>query len=315
MSVQDFNNTLFELTDEMMALINPSVVMTAGYTVFKNMYAANPEDDLALQAFWKVAHDKETMIRNKDLEAMADVLREIVPMPGMVDDVWKCLSEENLSIVGDYINVLYDQASSLSMNLEKKEESASTTTMYSMYNDIWKDFLRLLEQHCSFNENDRVNLKEAREKMDTVIKTKGPSTSIIFGVLFPALEPVLPRHQHLSSEADIIRLCLPPNDVPRILKESQKALKDVLFPFHKKVLMSDLLASISKCRDKEVVEKLGTYWHYIRLLTVCVKECPPQILGMMNQMVALFHQSPAGSSVTEVVQDVFRRDDPAVLTK
>lgn len=316
-TVKDFNDTLFELTDEMMGLINPSGIMTTAYNVFKNMYASNPENDVALKAFWNVAQDKEDMIRTKDVKAMADVLRELVPMPGMIDEVWKALSDENRSIVGDYIIVLYDQAKCLNLSVvndNKEEESGNTTTMYSMYNDIWKEFLLLLEE-CQVDDDEKKQLvKDARVKMESVIDTKGSANTMIFGVLFPSMESVLPRQQHITCEADIVRLCLPPQNVPRILQESKKALNDVLFPFNKKLPFSDMMDMILTSNDDAVIEKLGTYWHYIRLFTVCVKECPPQILGMMNQMVALFNHSPALSALTDVVPG-FLRDDPAVLTK
>lgn len=309
-TVQEFNDTLFELTDEMMGIINPSTLMTTAYSVFKNMYASNPHNTMAVDAFWDVAKDNETMIRQKDLGAMADVLRGVIPMPGMVDDVWKALSDENRCIVGDYIVVLYDQASTLKKNSpptpENEKEEKTSTTMYSMYNDIWKDFLLHLETSC-YDTDKKAMVKEAREKLARVLETKGVSTTMVFGILFPSLKPVLPRtHQTIKNEADIIRMCLPPHDTRTLLETNKKQFKDAKFPLNQKVPFSDLL-DIILTSEESVQEKLGTYWHYIRLFSVCVNECPPQILGMMNQMAAFFNQGSA--------PDLFLRDDPAVLTK
>lgn len=305
--VCDFNSTLFELTDEMMALIKPSAVMTTGYAVFKNMYTSNPENDMALKAFWEVAKENKELIEKNDLAAIADVLRGILPVPGMVDDVWNSLSEENRSIVADYIRVLYDQACAIGVDEEQKEESGSTATMYSMYNDIWRDFLLLLETSCRDNDPLRDLLADSRAKLDTVISTKGDSTEMVFAVIFPCMQPILPQDS-IQNEADIVRLCLPPSDTTTKLKQDRKALRDVGFPFNRKLPFSDLLGLIVRSVEHE--EKLALFWHYIKLFTVCVNECPPEILGMMNQFVAFFHHDQRPDAPKR-----FLRNVPALLTK
>lgn len=304
MTIKDFNTTLFELTDEMMTLIKPSTVMTTGYTVFKSMYASNPENDMAVKAFWEVAKDNKELIEKNDMGAMADVLRGIVPVPGMVDDVWHALSEENRGIVADYIRVLYDQAKALELP-EIKEESSSTT-MYSMYNDIWRDFLVLVSQHCSDVDGKKQKVDDAIAKMDAVLAVKGRSTDMLFAVLSPCMQKILPGNI-MKNEADILRLCMPPSNCQPITKSDQKAMRKVAFPFHRELPFSDLLGVIVSSKQ----EKLAMFWHYIKLFTVCVKECPPEIVGMMNQFVGFFHhhESP------DTEEDRLRRDAPAVLTK
>ena len=303
-SVKEFNDTLFELTDEMLTIIKPSTVMTTAYAVFKNMYTANSENEMALNGFWDVAKDNKDVIMSHDVSAMADVLRSLIPMPGLVDDVLNALSDENRGIVADYVSVLYDQAAAIKANAVEsptKEESGSTT-MYSMYNDIWKDFLVLLESNCA----DAVTkglLTEAREKLESLLEAKGPTTEIIFAVLYPSLEKVLPAHS-IASEADIIRLCMPPSDVLVTVKRNIKSLHNVLFPFNRKLPFSALLETVVHGKDRE---KLGTFWHYIKLFTLCVNDCPPEILGMMNQMVTFFNQ--------ESTANFLLREAPAVFTK
>lgn len=81
---------------------------------------------------------------------MADVLRPLIPAPGLVDDVLDKLSEENRGIVGDYLVVLFDQAKSI-MTSESHHANASAVAeekqetdngvVYSMYNDTWQEFL------------------------------------------------------------------------------------------------------------------------------------------------------------------------------
>lgn len=303
-SVKEFNDTLFELTDEMLTIIKPSTVMTTAYTVFKNMYTANSDNEMALNGFWDVAKDNKDVIMSHDVTAMADVLRSLIPMPGLVDDVLNALSDENRGIVADYIGVLYDQASAIKANAVEsptKEESGSTT-MYSMYNDIWKDFLVLLESNCA-DTGTKGLLTEAREKLESVLEAKGPTTEIIFAVLYPSLKSVLPAHS-ITNEADIIRLCMPPSDVLVTVKRNVKSLHNVLFPFNRKLPFSDLLETVVHGKDRE---KLGTFWHYIKLFTLCVNDCPPEILGMMNQMVAFFNQESTANFLLREVPEVFTK--------
>jgi len=309
MAVSDFNSTLFDLTDEMMAIINPPAVMGTAYTVFKNMYAANPENDMAVKAFWEVAKENKEMIAKHDVSAMADVLRSLIPMPGMVDDVMKALSDENRDIVADYVSVLYEQAAAIQANLPDVEdkETRTATSMYSMYNEIWRDFLLLLESNCEEGDRKR-RIVAAREKLQSVLDAKGADTEMVFAVLHASMKAVLPK-QAISPNADILRLCLPPSDVAGTIKKNAKLLKKVIFPFNRDLPFSDLLETAldalkSKSKDGE---KLGAFWHYICLFTVCVHECPPEIQGMMNSMVSFFNQESSA--------DFLLRAAPAVLTK
>jgi hypothetical protein len=309
MAVSDFNSTLFDLTDEMMAIINPPAVMGTAYTVFKNMYAANPENDMAVKAFWEVAKENKEMIAKHDVSAMADVLRSLIPMPGMVDDVMKALSDENRDIVADYVSVLYEQAAAIQANLPDVEdkETRTATSMYSMYNEIWRDFLLLLESNCEEGDRKR-RIVAAREKLQSVLDAKGADTEMVFAVLHASMKAVLPK-QAISPNADILRLCLPPSDVAGTIKKNAKLLKKVIFPFNRDLPFSDLLETAldalkSKSKDGE---KLGAFWHYIKLFTVCVHECPPEIQGMMNNMVSFFNQESSA--------DFLLRAAPAVLTK
>ena len=303
-SVKEFNSTLFDLTDEMLAIIKPSTMMTTAYAVFKNMYAANPENDMALNAFWDVAKDNAEMIAGHDVTAMADVLRSLIPMPGLVDDVLDALSDENRWIVADYISVLYEQASAIKAHAVESpmKEESSSTTMYSMYNDIWKDFLLLLESNC-VDADKKCRLTDAREKLESVLATKGPSTDMVFAVLYPSLKAILPK-QAITQEVDILRLCMPPSDVAVTVKQNMHVLDKVAFPFNRNLPFSDLLATVLRGEDRD---KLGTFWHYIKLFTVCVHDCPPEIVGMMNQMVTFFNQDSTANFLL--------RAAPAVLTK
>ena len=306
-TVKDFNSTLYNLTDELMAIIRPSTVMSTAYTVFKNMYAANPENDMAVKAFWEVAKANKEMILKHDVNAMADVLRSLIPMPGMVDDAMKALSDENREIVADYVSVLYEQAAEIQANVTEDGTKKEETSMYSLYNAIWRDFLLLLETNCEEGDRKR-GLVAAREKLESVLDAKGADTEIVFAVLHSAMKTVLPK-QAITPDADILRLCLPPSDVGATMKKNAKYLRKVMFPFHREMPFSDLLetaldASKDKAKDGE---KLGAFWHYLKLFTVCVHECPPEIVGMMNNMVSFFNQESSA--------DFLLRAAPAVLTK
>jgi len=310
MSVKDFNRTLFDLTDEMVAIIKPSAAIGTAYKVFKNMYTANPENDMALNAFWEVAKDKSEMIASHDVTAMADVLRSLIPMPGMVDEAMEALSDENREIVVDYVSVLYDQAAAFQSSRELEDtdtkETRTATNMYSMYNEIWHNFLLLLES----SEKDDVKklaLSAAREKMETVFAAKGGDTDMVYAVLYSSMKAALPK-QAITPDADILKLCLPPSDMGATIQKNAKTLKHVMFPFNKNLPFSDLLHTALKAikSKEEHGEKLGMFWHYIKLFTVCVHECPPEIVGMMNNMVTFFNQ---GSNA-----DGFLRAAPAVLT-
>lgn len=296
MSASEFNETLFQLVDEMMGIVDPSPVIKTAYAVFKG---SNTDSCVALDAFWDLAKDEENgrMIAAKDLKAMADVLRGVVPIPGMVDDVWERLSEDNREVVGEYISVLYEIAAKVKSNdpvgatgnagddgtsLPIKE--AKDATLYGMYNSIWKDFLMLLQ-----HEHGKA-LDEAVLKLDHVMTTKGPSNTMVYGVLLPAMELVLPR-QRFESEADIVTLCLPPHNAAALVKKDVNKLDGMLFPFDRKVPFSNMLRLLLDTPDKATRERLGTYWHYLKLFTVCLKECPPEAMGMMDYVVKLVQGS------------------------
>ena len=278
--IKDFNDTLFELTDEMLAIIQPSAVMTTAYGVFKNLYANDPENDVAVNAFWEVAKDNAELIQKKDVQAMADVLRSVIPMPGMVDEVWEALSEENRGVVGDYVLVLYEQAADIQSTrvvVGKEDKERKDTTVYSMYNRIWSEFLLLLES------KDPGTVSDARAKFEHVLSTKGSSSDMPFHVLLPCLELVIPKNA-IENEADVVKLCLPPGDAVGTMKDDCQRLEGILFPFDRKVPFSQLL-------NASKVEKVAMYWHYIKLFTVCIHECPPEVVGMMDQMVSMFFRN------------------------
>ena len=310
MTVSDFNNTLFSLKDELISIIKPSAVMGTAYTVFKNMYASNPENDMAYKAFWEVARDKAEMIAGHDVNAMADVLRSLIPMPGVVDGAMKALSDENREIVADYVSVLYEQAAAITAargEVDPEDTKEERTGVYSLYNGLWSDFLLVLESNAEEGVK-KSGIVAAREKLDAVLDAKGSDTEMVFAVLYASMKTVLPK-QAITPDADILRLCLPPSDVAATMKKNVKSLKKVMFPFNKNILFSDLLEvalHALKCKGKDA-EKLGTFWHYIKLFTVCVHECPPEITGMMNNMVQFLNQ--------ESNADLLLRAAPAVLTK
>lgn len=333
MSVSEFNNTLFELTDEMVKTVEPSAIMMTAYSVFKQTLAADPNNALALDAFWDIAKDQGEMIRGKDVNAMADVLRSIIPMPGMVDDVLGKLSEENRGIVGDYVAVLYDQASAIkssggnsestSLPADSKEaalpivpppKEESDATVYLMYNDVWKEFLVLALQASKATKAKakgptgevRGQLQQALDKLTYVLGEKGSATSMVFGVLAPCLSPVLPKG--LADDTDILGLCMPPSQPIPALEKDMAALGTTAFPFCREMPFSAMLDTVKKCSDKETRTKVATYWHYIKLLTLCLQECPPEVAGMMNQIAAMFRQDP-GRGMR------FLREQTAVLTK
>lgn len=288
-SLKDFNDTLFELTDEMLTIINPSPVMTTAYGVFKNMYTANPDNDVAVRAFWDVAKDNAELIQKKDVQAMANVLRNVLPMPDLVDEVWNALSDENRAVVGDYVRVLYDQAADIvgtspTSGLGGFRKERKDTTIYSMYNRMWRDFLLLLQSIAP----DKVS--DGRDKLEYVLHGKGPSTDMPFCVLMPCLELVLPK-QAIANEADIVKLCLPPSDAVGTLRRDADALRGLVFPFDRTMPFSELLGvAVDPQVPKDKQERAAMFWHYIKLLTVCVQECPSEVVGMMNNMVGLFFQ-------------------------
>lgn len=284
MSCTEFNDTLFQLVDEMMGIVDASPVLKTAYAVFKG---ANTDSSVALDAFWDVAKDNAELVRTNDLKAMSDVLRELVPLPGLVDDVWDRLSEENRAVVGEYIAELYEIAAkvkkaaavgtAVGTAVVNETKEGNDATLYSMYNSMWKDFLVLLQAYVEV-------LREAVDKVDEAIAKKGPSTTMVYAVVWPAMELVIPRQQ-FESEADILKLCLPPSNAAGMVKKDVKKMEGALFPFDRNVPFSRMLQGLLDVDDKEVRERLATYWHYIKLFSVCLKECPPEAMGMMNSMV------------------------------
>jgi hypothetical protein len=279
MSYSEFNDTLFQLMDEMMGIVDASPVLKTAYAVFKG---TNTDSSVALDAFWDVAKDNAELVHTSDLKAMSGVLRDIVPLPGMVDDVWEKLSEDNREIVGEYISALFEIAAKVKATEGTSESEAVTkegkdATLYSMYNSMWKDFLVLLQKFTPV-------LSEAVEKINAAMSKKGPSTTMVYAVMWPAMELVLPRQQ-FESEKDILMLCLPPSNAAGLVRKDLKKMEGALFPFDRKVPFSEILEGVLQLDDKALQERLSTYWHYIKLFTVCLKECPPEAMGMMNTMV------------------------------
>ena len=278
MSCLEFNETLFQLVDEMMGIVDASPVLKTAYAVFKG---ANTDSSVALDAFWDVAKDNVELVANNDVSAMSDVLKEIVPLPGIVDDVWGKLSEENRAIVGEYVAELYSIATQVKAKAQAQAKpdtkEGNDATLYSMYNSMWKDFLVLLMTSVPA-------IDEALAKVDAAIAKKGPSTTMVYAVMWPAMELVIPRQQ-FESEADILKLCLPPTNAAGLVRKDVKKMGDALFPFDRKVPFSTILQGLLDVDDTAVQERLATYWHYIKLFTVCLKECPPEAMGMMNGMV------------------------------
>ena len=313
-----FNTTLFELTDELIDTIQPSMLVTTAYGVFKQMVSKDPDTNVALTAFWEVAQGREDMIRGKDVSAMADVLRPLIPAPGLVDDVLNKLSEENRGIVGDYLVVLFDQAKSImtsdshhadaSAVAEVKQET-DNGVVYSMYNDTWQEFL--LHVINAISENDRSaaatkrSLQQGLDKLSFVLREKGAHTSMVYAVLFPQLEKVLPGG--VGEGTDIVKLCMPPTNPVQTLKRDMKVLGTNPFPFERDMQMSTILSTLCDCRHGDTRNRLATYWHYLKLLTMCLRECPPEMVGVMSQVASLFRHDSDDAR--------FLRDKMAVLTR
>lgn len=283
MSVVEFNSTLFDLIDEMMGIVDPSPVIQASYAMFKS---SNPDTTVAVDAFWEVAKDRKAMIQAKDLEAMADVLRGVVPLPGMVDDVWEALSDDNRGIVSDYITVLFDLAEAVKANETSGDvKEAKDATLYSMYNTILHDFLKLLQ-----NAGDQ-SIKKGLEKFESVMDAKGASNTMVYAVMLPVMELVLPKHSAFTSEAAILKICLPPSNPVALARKDVVKIGDALFPFDRSLPFSTILGSIASIEDEACREKVATYWHYLKLFTLCIKECPPEAMAMMNGVVRMVHGS------------------------
>ncbi len=315
--VKEFNATLFELTDEMMGLINPSPLMKTGFSVFKTMHAANAENDVAVRAFWDIAKDNQELIKKKDLQAMVTVLQGVIPIPGVVDDVWNALSDENRDIVGEYIVVLNDHASAFAETATPVEtKETGNVTMYRMYNNIWKDFIVSLTAACQDAEK-RALLEDACDKFQEVLQAKGVDTDMVFGVVFPSLEGVL-SPLTLNNEMAVFTMCMPPTCPTTMVQRDAKRLKEVLFPFNRKLSFPDLLA------DAASHPQLGTYWHYIKLFSTCIHQCPPEVVAIMNKMATLFESSMGTQQSPQMQQQphdetqhqlAFLRDEQDVLTK
>jgi hypothetical protein len=312
-SIAQFNATLFELTDEMMSTIKPSAMMSAGYAVFKNMYASTPDTDVVLLAFWEVAKDNRELIHARDTEAMVAVLRNVIPIPGVVDELWGMLSDENRKVVGDYVYVLYGMAAELqgpgtapppdpaAAEAPAPAAAASADGMHKMYNGVWLEFLGLLKEQDP-------KLGEGATKLAQLLRVKGEASSAVYGVLLPVMEGVLPR---MAQESDMVALCLPPASADKALAKDAGQLGGKPFPFDRSVDMATLLRSIQTATPAVAKERLSTYWHYLKLFTVCVKECPPEVVAMMSQMAAVFSQAPpSAESATRLL-----REEHAVLTK
>jgi len=55
MSVKEFNRTLFDLTDDMMAILKASAAIGTAHKVFKNMYMANSQNESSIMVALSIA--------------------------------------------------------------------------------------------------------------------------------------------------------------------------------------------------------------------------------------------------------------------
>ena len=281
-ALREFNRTVFDLLTDMKTCLPSSRELGLAHVLYGSMVKASPGNPVVLDMYWKFASEHKEAILNKDWDLIRQALSTLCPQPEIVDSIWNSLSHENREVVAEYVQQLYDQAASIKGADTDNVESGTTESgqnpspaICHVYNKMWVDLLTDIVQSSPQDQAVIQSLGKMQEFLD---KTSKRRVDGVYRIFHPLLSGVLPTE---PDETALLGMLQPPTDIEASMDVDVGLLSGVAFPFHRDTSMGHILTSI-KSAPMPAKRRLSIYWHYIKVMTCVMAQCPPEVMQVMN---------------------------------
>lgn len=257
-SVSEFNETLLQLVNEMKKALPQSTELETLYSLLSTLFSTNKENTLVYSTFCK--HAKE----NRDGGDMVEFFKQIIPLPHLVDNVWPRLTDENRKVVIEYVTHLLETVHDEETNIAPESSQA----IFMIYNTTWKDLLTLL------------GFQEITDKIQRLLDVKGADSDILFQIMSSVMDHIIPSEIDLFNESEVMAMLMPSENQDLNIEEDICKVGQMKFPFENALKMEDFLLLLKEDSKKAL------YWHYLKIMTNVVENCPAEICEMMNHMLS-----------------------------
>jgi len=271
-TVRDFNCTVVDMLNDLASALPSFTDLTIVASLAGGMLRLDPNNTTVLDTFFPTVIEHAALIDNRDEATTLNLLKSLLPSQytPSIDTVWNKLTPENKSAIWAYIDTLRTQAQAIVQKTPDPEPETipETSELFLIYTSIWKEFILLLKENRESElwTESLQTLETARPlELHSTVKTaltpilqRVKTTRDVMNVIMPKDE----KYMRKEVEIDIERL---PEDVPFSLSPSttfQQFVREV----------NDLAASVSE---------VPLYWHYVKVLTSVLGDCPPEMVNLL----------------------------------
>lgn len=281
MSVQEFNSTVIELINDLATAIPTFTDLTIVASLASGMFRLDPNNSTVLDTFYPLVKEHEKLIDMRQDDAILKVLQNLLPgqYSSTADYVWGELSQANKDVVWQYISVLKDMALKIKVP-PKSKGLPENSELFVIYNNIWKEFLQMLQKDETKSSQYSVASKTLLEQ----VTVNENMRSFLHSEIKESMSPILSR---VKNTTDIMNLIIP-KDMVYMKKEVEIDLKrlpeDSLLCLNKELKIVDILESVQTLTVNH--EEVALYWHYIKVLTTVLGDCPPELSDLLSSMAS-----------------------------
>lgn len=279
MGVQEFNKLVVDLVSDLSSALPNFKELTIISNLAMGMYRLDPANTTVLNTVYSTISEYKPLIESRDEQAVINVLK--ATLPGQYAEtasyVWNELSPENKVTVWEYVDALVVEALGTRSHVPKSEKGIpEDSDMFIIYNNMWKEFLGLL---VSVSDENKDVWKSAVKALEEYSDTKNALHKLVVATIAPCLP-------HITSSSDITSLVLPKDSVymDQELATDTEKLKDTNFPLDPSVSFSKVFQTIASVKSKK--PELLVYWHYIKVMTTVLGECPPELAELLSSMTS-----------------------------
>jgi hypothetical protein len=292
--IRDFNSTVVDLLNDLASALPSFTDLTIVATLASGMLRLDPNNTTVLDTFYPTVVEHASLIDNRDELTTLHLLKSLLPSQYMtsVDAVWEKLTPENKSTVWDYIDTLRQQAQATVEKTESESEAdldkiPEDSELFVVYKSVWKEFVLLLQEHCP-------DMSELWEQSLATLATLKPSE--LHTSVKTALSPTL---QTVKTSRDVLNVILPKDEKymrKEIEVDIERLAEDVPFSLSPSTSFQQFVHIVNSVAS---VSEVPVYWHYTKVLTSVLGDCPPEMVGLLVSSCSAIVGSGSGSAAEE----------------
>ena len=273
-NISDFNSTVVDMISDLATAVPGMTDLNVVANLASGMFKLDPDSTIILDSFYPIITEYSHHLDSQQDETLIQLLKGLLPgqYGESVNLLWDQLSTANKETVWEYINLLKQQADIIKQP-SQTEDAQLNSSLFELYNKIWKEYLNKLTKL----DKKRRNLwKEANENIENITQAD-PSA------LHRIMTEIIDHDKNLiKSTADIMNIIIP-KDPAYIKNEIDKDIQGQIgkkpFPLNTDTTFATLLRS-----TKHHYPELPIYWHYLKVLTTVLAECPPELADLLSSM-------------------------------